>query len=194
MFLVRCSSGHKSSVQQSARDKMQPANACPCGAIIQRGKRHKDLGNGEMDIMVAEQDQRMKQAKASPSRLTYSWTAKAAGAPGQRRAILLVGRIPSAMEIHRMLSETNAVARERYQYTFGSVPASDAAMLGSQLGIAVIAASKPTIMASMNHQKKLDIDRGFVFVFNGSSRRHNRFLTGIFHLLAVDQLTVIQNK
>src|SRR6186713_1238453 len=73
--------------------------------------------------------------------------AKAAGAPGQRRAILLVMPIPRAIESQRMLSETKAVARERYQNTFGSAPASDAAMLGSQAGSSKVAASKPTIMA-----------------------------------------------
>src|SRR6266487_602331 len=85
----------------------------------------------------------------NPNRLTYSWMAKAAGAPGHSRAILFEMPIPKAMESHKMLSETKAVARERYQNTFGSVPISDVAMLGSHVGSNKIAVIKPTIMASM---------------------------------------------
>ncbi len=75
--------------------------------------------------------------------------ANAAGAPGQRRAILFEMPTPNAIEIHKILSDTNAVARERYQYTFGSVPVSEVAMFGSQVGNTRIAAVKPTIIASM---------------------------------------------
>src|ERR1051325_2538558 len=75
--------------------------------------------------------------------------ANAAGAPGQRRAILLVMPSPSAIESHKMLSETNAVARERYQNTFGSVPVRDFAILGNHVGSTRIAAVRPTIIAIM---------------------------------------------
>src|SRR5262245_55960312 len=79
--------------------------------------------------------------------------ANAAGAPGHRRAILLVMPSPSAIESHKILSETKAVPRERYQYTFGSVPVREAAMFGSQAGSIKIAASRPKIMANRIKRK-----------------------------------------
>src|SRR3989304_6296770 len=76
--------------------------------------------------------------------------AKAAGAPGHRRAILFVMPSPRAMESHNRLSETNAIARDRYQYALGSAPPSEKARLGIQVGSNTIATSKPTAMAIMN--------------------------------------------
>src|SRR5512147_1538056 len=96
-------------------------------------------------------------ANAMPNRLTYSWIANAAGAPGHKRAILLLMPMPRAMEIHRIVSETNAVARERYQYTLGLSPIREVARRGSQAGSSRMAASTPVRMASMIKRKDSNV-------------------------------------
>jgi len=54
--------------------------------------------------------------------------------PGHKRAILLVIPKPNAIESHRSDKETNAVARDKYQYAFGPSPLNENAKFGKTKG------------------------------------------------------------
>ena len=77
--------------------------------------------------------------------------------PGQTRAILLVMISPLAIENQSKAKATNALARDRYQKTFGSAPTRDAPTMGTQIGIVSRAREAPTIVAATkDHNGMLD--------------------------------------
>src|SRR5438105_9927510 len=94
---------------------------------------------------------------ANPSRLVYWWRSKGWNTAGQTRAILLVMISPLAIENQSKAKATNALARDRYQKTFGSAPTRDAPTMGTQIGIVSRAREAPTIVAATkDHNGMLD--------------------------------------
>jgi hypothetical protein len=71
--------------------------------------------------------------------------------PGHKRANLLVIPKPNAMESQSRDKDTNAVARERYQYAFGASPLKENAMFGKKIGSNKTATSNPTTPAKRNN-------------------------------------------
>src|ERR671937_90970 len=63
------------------------------------------------------------------------------------RAILLLMIRPLAIETHSNTKAVNALALDRYQYTFGSTPVTEVPRTGSQVGITTRAAAAPAIAA-----------------------------------------------
>jgi hypothetical protein len=56
------------------------------------------------------------------------------------------------METDKRVNETNAVARERYQYIFGLSLPRENAMFGKKVGSNKAAVSKPRMMANKNRK------------------------------------------